>query len=363
MKTILTSKTRTEITQVINITVAWMLIGTCASIYDYSVLSSPYVLTRNVSFSQIIIPNLIAVLLAGLIGGTITVKFFQKWIRSKPYGEALILAILVYTVTCMFVSYMAGVTFFSFQENSPFFSLDTHLKSLAFVTGTEFLRIYFLWLFILTITNIALLVSDKYGPGVFRDFLLGRYFHPRREDRIFMFLDLRSSTTIAEKLGEEKYFEFLKETFSDVTPAIIYSKGEIYQYVGDEIVVSWKTDKGLKNSNCINCFFDVKKALSKNSDHYKNKYGVVPEFKAGLHYGYVMAGEVGVVKRDIAFSGDVLNTAARIQGKCNEMGVDILLSKKLLDKLKLPTDLFKPKQMGNISLRGKQGKTALFTVL
>ena len=45
---------------------------------------------------------------------------------------------------------------------------------------------------------VLLLVNDKYGPGVFRDFLLGRYFQPKREERIFMFLDIKSSTTIAE---------------------------------------------------------------------------------------------------------------------------------------------------------------------
>ena len=66
-----------------------------------------------------------------------------------------------------------------------------------------------------------------------------------------MFLDLRSSTAIAEKLGEERYFNFIKDVFKDVTPAIIYAKGEIYQYVGDEIVVSWKMNNGIENANCL----------------------------------------------------------------------------------------------------------------
>ena len=212
-------------------------------------------------------------------------------------------------------------------------------------------------------TLIALQVGDKYGPGVFRSFLMGKYFQPRREERIFMFLDLRSSTTIAERLGEVKYFNFIKEVFKDVTPAILYSKGEIYQYVGDEIVVSWKMNNGVENANCVNCFFEVQSALLERNDYYQKTYdGTKPEFKAGLHYGHVMAGEVGIVKRDIAFSGDVLNTTARIQSKCNELGVNILMSKYLLDKLALKPNTFFPKTIGNMLLRGKKEEVILCTL-
>jgi len=176
------------------------------------------------------------------------------------------------------------------------------------------------------------------------------------------FLDLRASTTIAEKLGEVQYFNFLKEVFQQVTASILNAKGEIYQYVGDEIVISWKTNKGTENANCIQCFFKVQSSLQKRIGYYNEKYGVVPEFKAGLHYGYVMAGEIGVVKREIAFSGDVLNTTSRIQSKCNELGVNILLSQFLLDKLNLRPDVFNPKLMGDILLRGKERSLSLYTV-
>lgn len=142
----------------------------------------------------------------------------------------------------------------------------------------------------------------------------------------------------------------------------INAKGEIYQYVGDEIVVSWKMDRGMENANCLRCFFDVQLALRRKANYFMESYNIEPEFKAGLHYGHVMAGEIGVVKRDIAFSDDVLNTTARIQAKCNEMGVNILLSKFLLDKLALPPNTFEPKKIGDLLLRGKQQKVVLYTV-
>ncbi|MEK7253474.1 MAG: adenylate/guanylate cyclase domain-containing protein, partial [Bacteroidota bacterium] len=232
---------------------------------------------------------------------------------------------------------------------------------LAFLTSSHFVRLYFFWLLVLLMTMIALLVKDKYGPGVFSAFLLGKYFHPKREERIFMFLDLRSSTVIAERLGEVLYFNFLKEVFQHATPPILRARGEIYQYAGDAIVISWTMKNGLRNSNCVRCFYAVEMALLTKREVFRKKYDATPKFKAGLHCGFVMAGEIGAVKRDIAFTGDVLNTTSRIQGKCNELGVNLIVSKYLVDRL--PADPnFQPKILGEITLKGKQEQVTLCTV-
>ena len=176
-----------------------------------------------------------------------------------------------------------------------------------------------------------------------------------------MFLDMRSSTTIAEKIGNEKYFNLLKDLFSDITSAILDNEGEIYQYVGDEIVISWPIDKGLRNANCLQCFVQIQKKLASISALYKKKYNVIPELKAGLHHGFVMAGEVGIVKKEIIYSGDVLNTTARIQEQCNHYGVDFLLSKETFDLIK-DTESYDLIPLGNIELRGKEGIINLNTI-
>ena len=101
-------------------------------------------------------------------------------------------------------------------------------------------------------------------------------------------------------------------------------------------MISWTPEKGLRNSNAINCFFDIQSTLLKRSAFYQKHYeGISPEFKAGLHFGHVMAGEVGVIKREIAYSGDVLNTAARIQSMCNELKSKFIISEPLKKQLKL----------------------------
>ncbi|MGO4294318.1 adenylate/guanylate cyclase domain-containing protein [Chitinophaga sp. RAB17] len=94
---------------------------------------------------------------------------------------------------------------------------------------------------------------------------------------------------------------------------------------------------------------------------YKKEFGLLPVFKAGFHLGKVTTGGIGVIKKEIIFTGDVLNTTARIQGLCNTYEVDILISDKLIKKLNLPTE-FQIKSLGKNELRGRDEKVELFTI-
>jgi len=154
----------------------------------------------------------------------------------------------------------------------------------------------------------------------------------------------------------------LREYYADLSEPIIRYSGEIYQYVGDEIIVSWKLKNGVQNNYSIECFFEMKAALKKQSSKYNEKFGLVPEFKAGFHYGKVTTGEIGVIKKDIIFTGDVLNTTARIQGLCNTYNVDILISGDLVKKLDLNSQ-FQIKTLGENELRGRDEKIELFTIV
>ncbi len=192
---------------------------------------------------------------------------------------------------------------------------------------------------------------------------MGKYFRPKREEMILMFLDLRSSTYIAQILGEEKYFHFIKDVIRDVTPVILRHKGNIYQYVGDEITVSWWMQEGLSKYNCIRCPLEVRRIFMQRSQYYTNTYGVVPDFKAGLHCGPVMVGEIGLVKRDIAFSGEVVGTAARIQSRCNHLDVNLLISNDLRELLSWEGTRLKPEHKGDLLIKGKMQNLPLYTVI
>ena len=131
--------------------------------------------------------------------------------------------------------------------------------------------------------------------------------------------------------------------------------------VGDEIVVTWRHQKGVRGNNCLDCFTAMKAALRSREAQYRSAFGLAPTFKAGIHLGRVTSGEIGVVKREIIFSGDVLNTTARIQGLCNQYKVDLLVSEQLTDTLVLPPD-WEGHSLGEVSLRGRNEKIKLYTI-
>ncbi|HNP66884.1 MAG TPA: adenylate/guanylate cyclase domain-containing protein [Aequorivita sp.] len=343
------------------ILIAWVIISNVMFFYEFITLKSNGVLSSSYDFYSAVMANLIVAISAGLIGGIVTVNLMERWLRRLVFWKALLYLIIAYTVTAFLVGAIGALYITSEDLGVPFYTLEVLQQTISFFGTWLFIKNYIIWLFIVLITLIVLMVNDKYGPGVFPDYLIGRYFRPKHERRIFMFADIKNATGIAESLGEEKYFNFLKDFFRHIAPAIVQTRGEVYQYVGDEVVVSWKMKWGLKRGNAIQCYYSMKKIIKYKAPKYLKKYGVVPEFKVGLHYGTVMVGEIGQIKRDIAFSGDVLNTTSRIQAMCNELDVEILASKPFADiAYKLPKGVTK-KELGKEKLRGKSEEIAMVT--
>ena len=205
-------------------------------------------------------------------------------------------------------------------------------------------------------------ISRLLGEGVLLKFLSGRYNKPVEEERIFMFLDLKSSTTLAEKIGHKNYYSLLNTFFHHISEPVITTKAEIYQYVGDEVVFTWKTGNGIKNSNCLQIFFLIKEIVKKNRQNYLSEYGFVPEFKAGVHFGKVISAQIGDLKREIVYNGDVVNTTSRIQQLCNDFNKELLISGDLLSHLKnIPENIIQ-ENLGDIKLRGKEQEINIYSI-
>jgi len=110
---------------------------------------------------------------------------------------------------------------------------------------------------------------------------------------------------------------------------------------------------GIRHMGPLRCFFMMKARIVQNSERYKKKYGVVPRFKAGVHGGTVVTGELGFVKKEITYLGDVINTTSRIEAACNEFDKSFIVSDDILDKL-APGNEYLIQKLGDIKFRGKE---------
>ncbi len=286
---------------------------------------------------------------------------FQSKLKKLKFSIVLIIRTLVYIVvislSVMFVwiiheSTLNSVTVFATIQSSDF----KH-----FVFEGDFKKILLFSVVAGFLINLFTQINSLLGKNVLLNYLKGKYHNPKEEERIFMFLDLSSSTTIGEKLDPIAYHKFMNLYFFDIDDAIVETKGEIYQYVGDEVVISWKDNNGIDNANCLRCFFKIRQKIDSLSDFYEKEFGNVPGFKAGLHSGIVVTGEIGASKREIVFHGDVLNTASRIQAQCNSLKKTFLASEDVLRKVKLP-DEYVSESLGKFMLRGKEHQVELFSI-
>jgi class 3 adenylate cyclase len=199
------------------------------------------------------------------------------------------------------------------------------------------------------------------GWRVLGNVLLGRYHRPVREARVFLFLDLAGSTGLAERLGEARVQALIARFYFDIAQPIAAHGGEIYQYRGDEISVTWKLAAGVRDAACVACAFAIQDCVAARADWYRGTFGVVPAFRIGLHGGPVVAGEVGDERREIMYFGDTINVAARIEALCKREQRDICISGDLLARLRLPAAI-EATALGRFQLQGKQQETEIFSL-
>jgi adenylate cyclase len=209
------------------------------------------------------------------------------------------------------------------------------------------------------ITLFALEINEKYSPGVFADIFVGKYLKPREEKRIIFFIDLKDSTPIAEKLGHKKYFFFIRDFIHHISLALLEYDGLIYQYVGDEIVVSWLSNEGNQHKS-LQCIIRARRIIQRESNYYRREYGILPEYRIGAHIGLVTVGEIGIVKKDLTMSGDAMNTAARIRTQSGELNQKIVGSEDFVKSIGLKD--FQMESLGFIDLKGKKEALELFAL-
>jgi adenylate cyclase len=288
---------------------------------------------------------------------SIIIITFERSVKLNKYSfiKTVVLKAFLYSFSILLFLLLCIVLFeemlgkLTYQEVVRNYIRDRLVEDFIFSFGASIFLILFL--------EVSSLLNSRF----FYNYFTGQYHRPIQEERIFMFVDVKSSTTLAEQLGDLLYSKMLQDLFNDFTDAIMASRAEIYQYAGDEIILTWKTKSGLKDKRCLYCFYLLRQSIENKKEYYLEQYNSVPKFKAGMHIGTAVTTWVGKIKKEIVYHGDLLNTTSRIQCKCNDFSHDFVVSEAI--KEVLPEDFrVNYSHQGEILLRGKAKPMKLYTV-
>lgn len=283
-------------------------------------------------------------LIAGGIGGIelFLLRSGAAFIRRLPFAALLGLKTLVYTALFAAVpaAHLSGLVLPALMGGSPV-DVRTELATVG------------LSVLLALAGAVAVQSASLVGPQALLDLTLGRYRRPRLQRRFFLFVDVVGSTRIAERLGPREAHRLLGRLFSAVAEPISAHRGEIYQYVGDQIVVTWTEDAGAREARPVRCFFAMQRALEDGAARFRRRFGVVPGIRAALHLGEVVAGEIGELRRAIVFHGDAVNAAARLEQAARELGLDFVVSDDALRALGGDAGAVR-RDLGALALRGRE---------
>jgi adenylate cyclase len=274
-----------------------------------------------------IFPSIEIILLKGDAGA---------WLRRAPFPVFLAVRIVAYVVLIIAIEVSISWLFYG-----PAGVAGIGVVDVAFTLLVSFLF------------NLVFGISDLLGPGVLLAFALGRYHRPRPEERALLFIDLCGSTAKAERLGDARFLDFLDAFLADVSRDIVENGGEIHKYVGDEIIATWRLRPGRNGAGILRAYLAARDRLAAKREAYKREFGEGAEFRAALHVGVVVLGEVGSFKKEIALIGDAMNTAARILDACRALDRPALASRALIKRIGVLPDSVRGDAMAPLALRGK----------
>lgn len=320
-----------------------------------SVALTFFSIMENKGFEDISISLIVGFLLGipvGILEEFVVINRFNRY----PFFLVIIIKGIFYTIG-------VGIFFILFVWFYVLAGSISIERFMIFLIDGEFLRAI---IYTLTVFDFVI-VFNQYqkllGTDVMLFYAYGKYQQPEHEKRIFMFLDISSSTELAETMKPDNYFSFINEFFHDISEPLLNSSAHIYQYVGDEVVFTWKIKDGIKNNNCVNLFFLIEEVIKSKENYYIRKYGCIPKFKAGLHCGQIIAAVVGDIKKELIYNGDVLNTTSRIRSHCTEINKKFLASSEIISLLPNIDEKYEVDSIGVSQLKGKKNVVGLFSII
>jgi len=311
-------------------------------------------------FNENVLTSIGIVSLFATISCLLDIFLFAYLTRRKKFMINFLLKFLSFLLGFAMLGIIMGLFHYSIDKGLGFLEAIQQIDN--FIFNPIGLYFFFIGLFIKYTLDIFLGSLKRTGLTMFWNTIFGKYKTPFEENRIFIFLDLVSSTQYSQKLGHEKYSAFLQECFYTISSSVVNNRGIIYQFIGDEVVITWKGDKKQNYRRAVNFFSQFTDDLKKKEQLFSEQFGILPEFTASINSGKIMVAEVGDLKTEIAYHGSVLNTAARLQKQCKNYGADLLVTESFIKNLAKTSHNYTYEYRDFVRLDGKKNSEKIFQI-
>jgi adenylate cyclase len=257
----------------------------------------------------------------------------REWLRGLSFTSNLMVRSAIYLTAIMILQLLQDEVFAGISTND--------FWSTVIVAGG-----------ISVVINLGFGIANIIGGRALMNFITGRYHSPVTEDRFVLFVDIAGSTGLAEQLGGLAIHRLLDRTFRLLTQAVVDYRGDVLDYVGDEVIVTWSERDGAEDCRPLRCFVAMREELAGAATQLQREFGVAPRIRGSLHFGPVIIGEIGDVKRAIVFNGDVMNTAARLEEHSRKVDGGFIASRAAMDRFNSAPP-FAVRDLGQVPIRGR----------
>jgi adenylate cyclase len=297
-------------------------------------------LVVNFTHGRILLPAVITGALLGLAIGVLELFVLdgplRRWLSSLSFTANLMVRSAIYAPIILVVQLLQGEL----------------VAGLIGVSGDGFWSGVTAAAVISVLMNLAFAIANLIGARALMNFATGRYHSPVTENRFVLFVDIAGSTGLAESLGGLAIHRLLDRTFRLLTLSVVDYRGEVLNYVGDEVIVTWPERDGAIDCRPLRCFVAMRDELARAGSQLEREFGVVPRIRGSLHFGPVIIGEIGDVKRAIVFNGDVMNTAARLEELSRQVDGGFLASRAAMQRFSSAPP-FAVRDLGRLPIRGR----------
>jgi len=171
-----------------------------------------------------------------------------------------------------------------------------------------------------------------------------------------LFSDIRSFTSLTERISPEESFVFLNEYLSNIIPAITSNRGFIDKYIGDAIMALFP----IVPEDALKAAFEVQYKLMEFNVKRKEEGKELIKIGIGIHTGPLMMGTIGVESRmDSTVISDAVNLASRLEGLTKLYGNTLIISEESMKKLE-NLEKYNHRFISKVRVKGKTEYTNIF---